>query len=304
MPRARHSRSVRGSKSAAVIPSNVPGKTEEHLRLIVLGDVVGWPGRDAVCTVVPRLREQLAPDLVIVNGENAAGGAGIDAGTALEIKSAGVDVITLGDHAFQRKGVAEFLDKNGAWCIRPANYAEGAPGTGFCVVEVRSGVKVLVTNLLGRIFINGTHTCPFRSIDALLAAQGASEAQIVVVDMHAEATSEKWSMARYLDGRASLLVGTHTHVQTADAQILPQGLGYVSDLGMCGSNAGVIGMKTEVALKRFLKPTPAPYEIAEGDALVTGIVADVSTTTRRARWIAPLRVDPGSGKASQGSNPR
>lgn len=284
--------------------SLVPPRTSDTLRVAFLGDIVGRPGRTAVKESVSRLKSQLNLDLVIANGENAAGGAGIDAGTAQEIKAAGVDLITLGDHAFQRKGVNEFLDAQRSWCIRPLNHPQGTPGVGWCIKEVTSGVSVLLINLIGRVFIGGPQVCPFRAVDEVLESERGKGAAVVIVDLHAEATSEKWAMARYLDGRASLLVGTHTHVLTADAQILPRGLGMITDLGMCGSNNGVIGMKSEVALKRFLTPTPAPYEVAEGATLVQGVVADLSLTQRAALWISPLRESQTSEMASQGSGRR
>jgi metallophosphoesterase (TIGR00282 family) len=282
-------------------PSSVPPRSIDTLRVAFLGDIVGRPGRAAVKECVPRLKKSLDLDLVIANGENAAGGAGIDGGTAQEIKAAGVELITLGDHAFQRKGVNEFLDAQSTWCIRPLNHPKGTPGAGWCVKEVASGVSLLLVNLIGRVFIGGPQVCPFRAVDEVLNSEIGKGASVVVVDLHAEATSEKWAMARYLDGRASLLVGTHTHVLTADAQILSGGLGMISDLGMCGSNNGVIGMKSEVALKRFLTPLPAPYEVAEGFPLVQGVVADLSLTQRSALWISPLRENQTSEKASQGS---
>jgi metallophosphoesterase (TIGR00282 family) len=228
------------------------------------------------------LRRDSGADLVIVNGENAAGGAGIDAGTAREIREAGADVITLGDHAFQRKGSAEFLQNNSNWCIRPCNLpTDASPGKGSCIVEAAGGVRVAVLNLLGRVFISGTMECPFRAASRWLESLG-SEPHVTVCDFHAEATSEKWAMARHLDGKLSLLVGTHTHVQTSDAQVLPGGTGYISDLGMTGCPGGVIGMKSSVALARFLAPCPAPYEIAEGEGVLKGVIADIDRSTKRA----------------------
>jgi metallophosphoesterase (TIGR00282 family) len=300
---------------------HVPSKTNDAVRVAFLGDVVGRPGRTVLKELLPRIKEQLQLDVVIANGENAAGGAGIDAGTAQEIRAAGAQLITLGDHAFQRKGVVDFLNSQGSaashaktvdhtnqsrdpskvWCIRPLNHPRGTPGYGWCISHVLENKRVLLVNLIGRVFVSGPQTCPFHAIDDLLQSDVCREDDIVVVDFHAEATSEKWAMARFLDGRASLLVGTHTHVQTADAQILSQGLGYITDLGMCGSNNGVIGMKSEVALKRFLSPTPAPYEVAEGASLLSGVVADLSLSGRRALWISPLRVSQTSEMVSQGT---
>lgn len=255
-------------------------KPPEHIRVVCLGDVVGRPGRIA-------LREQLAPlkarinaDLVVVNGENAAGGMGIDTGTAQEIRAAGVDVITLGDHAFQRKGSSDFLTANGSWCIRPANYpSDSTPGSGSCSLKMADGTTVYVINLIGRIFIAGVIECPFRAVDEFLKGIDRSQRVITICDMHAEATSEKYAMARHLDGRVSLLFGTHTHVQTADAQVLPRGTGYITDLGMTGNQGGVIGMSSSVAVQRFLSPRPAAYQIQEGDGELRGVVADIDKET-------------------------
>jgi len=253
-----------------------PPKSEGVFRIVVLGDVVGRPGRAALKQHLKNLRGRVRADLVIANGENAAGGAGIDAGTAVEIRDSGVDVITLGDHAFQRKGAAEFLDKNGSWCIRPFNLpADTTPGRGSCLWTAADGTRVAVINLMGRVFMGGTTECPFRAVRAWLDSFEDRAGLITVCDMHAEATSEKWALGRYVDGALSLVVGTHTHVQTADAQVLPGGTGFITDLGMTGSNDGVIGMSSEVALKRFLGPKPAPYEIALGEGRLRGVVADI-----------------------------
>lgn len=269
---------------------NFPEKSEGCLRVIVLGDVVGRPGRVALNRSLRPLTQRASADLVIVNGENAAGGAGIDAGTALEIRSAGVDIVTLGDHAFQRKGVNEFLEKNGEWCIRPCNLPKDVtPGKGWCSWRSPDGVTVHVINVMGRVFMGGATECPFRCVDGFLSEVAAKGPSITICDIHAEATSEKWAMGRYVDGRMSLVVGTHTHVQTADAQILPGGTGYLTDLGMTGSNTGVIGMDAQVALKRFLSPTPAPYQIAEGEGILHGVIADIDKATGRTVWISLVR---------------
>jgi metallophosphoesterase (TIGR00282 family) len=263
-----------------------PRKPESCVRIILLGDVVGRPGRAALKEFLMPLKSQSEADLVIANGENAAGGAGIDPGTAREIKSSGVDVITLGDHAFQRKGSAELLNDNPSWCIRPANLpADSTPGRGECNVTLADGTKVRIINLLGRVFISGTMECPFRAISSWLDRHAQAGAAITVCDFHAEATSEKYAMARHVDGKISLLVGTHTHVQTSDVQVLPGGTGYITDLGMTGNPHGVIGMKSEVALQRFLSPMPAPYQVAEGAGELRGIIADIDRASGRTTGI-------------------
>jgi 2',3'-cyclic-nucleotide 2'-phosphodiesterase len=268
----------------------LPLKNKKHLRVIVLGDVVGRPGRQALTRLLRPLKQKTSCDLVVVNGENAAGGAGIDAGTALEIRSAGADIITLGDHAFQRKGVIDFLDKNGEWCVRPYNLPRATtPGQGWCAWRSPDGVTVRVINLMGRVFMGGSIDCPFRAVDSFLGETFSNGPVITICDMHAEATSEKWAMGRYTDGRLSLVVGTHTHVQTSDAQILPGGTGYITDLGMTGANTGVIGMDAQVALRRFLSPTPAPYQIAEGEGILHGVIADIDKVSGKTVWISALR---------------
>jgi metallophosphoesterase (TIGR00282 family) len=262
---------------------HVPAKPDRSLRVIVLGDVVGRPGRTVLKDHLKAFRESVHADLVVVNGENAAGGAGIDPSTALEIRNAGADVITLGDHAFQRKGSAEFLDKNGSWCIRPINLpADTTPGVGSCAWQSKDGVRVCVVNVLGRVFMGGVAECPFRAMSSWLDTVAHDGPAITICDLHAEATSEKWAMGRHVDGKLSLLVGTHTHVQTSDAQVLPGGTAYITDLGMTGANTGVIGMDARVALNRFLGPKPAPYEIAEGEGIMHGVIADIDEVSRKA----------------------
>lgn len=259
-----------------------PPKPELALRIIFLGDVVGRPGRETLKRALREFRTRVSADVVIVNGENAAGGAGIDPGTAKEIKDSGADIITLGDHAFQRKGVAEFLCNNSAWCIRPANLpTEDTPGSGTCSFLLPDGTRVCVINLLGRVFMSGIMSCPFRAMQSWIDSISQAQSVITVCDFHAEATSEKYAMARYVDGRVSLLVGTHTHVQTADVQVLPGGTGYITDLGMTGNQGGVIGMKTEVALHRFLSPRPAPYQVEIGEGSMRGVVADIDRQTSK-----------------------
>lgn len=257
-------------------------KKNSHLRVLMLGDVVGRPGRKALEGSVRVMRESMGVDLVVANGENAAGGAGIDPGTAHDIQKSGVDLVTLGDHAFQRKGSKDLLNTHAAWCIRPFNLPSAStPGKGWTTWKRGDGVVVVVANLMGRVFMPGTTECPFRGLDRVLEETKDLKAVVVICDFHAEATSEKWAMGRFADGRISLLAGTHTHVQTADAQILPAGTGYITDLGMCGSTTGVIGMDSGVALKRFTSPLPAPYEIAEGEGRLCGVVADIDLESGR-----------------------
>ncbi len=268
---------------------NIPEKSSS-LRVLMLGDIVGRPGRKALEEGVRGARQRLSADLVVVNGENAAGGTGIDPGTAHEIQKSGVDIITLGDHAFQRKGSKDLLAAHAAWCIRPFNFPSAStPGKGWTSWRRSDGVVVVVANLIGRVFISGTAECPFRGLDSILEETKDLKASVYICDFHAEATSEKWAMARHSDGRISLLTGTHTHVQTADAQILPGGTGYITDLGMSGSTSGVIGMDSKVALRRFTSPMPAPYEIAEGEGALSGVIADIDIASGRCVWIEAFR---------------
>lgn len=246
------------------------------MRILCLGDVVGRPGRVGLERLLPGLTKRHAVDVVIVNGENAAGGLGLDTKTADEIKAAGAMVVTLGDHTWQKKELKVAIETRGSWLIRPANYPPGAPGQGYTTLTVGS-VSVGVMNLLGRVFINFPLDCPFRAADEILAGP-LKDCDVVVVDMHAEATSEKLAMARHLDGRVALVFGTHTHVQTADERVLPGGTGFISDLGMCGSQEGIIGMDAKVALQRFLSGMPHAYEVAAGEPVLHGVLAEVDPT--------------------------
>lgn len=248
--------------------------SKETLTIICLGDVVGRPGRKAVASVLGRIREERAADLCIVNGENASGGIGLDPGGALELQTAGAQIITLGDHTWKIPELRPYLDHNSSTCIRPANYPDGAAGRGWAIWEGPGGCKVGVMNLIGRVFFNTPLDCPFRAADEILAGP-LKGCDITVCDFHAEATSEKYGMGRYLDGRVSLVVGTHTHVQTSDAHILPGGTAYITDLGMCGVPESVIGMDSKTAITRFVSGIPSSYKIAKGAARLHGIAATI-----------------------------
>lgn len=251
-----------------------------EFRVLFVADVVGRPGRDAVSALLPDLREEFEPDVTIVNGENAAGGFGITARIAKELRAAGADVITTGNHVFdQREFVAELPAE--ARLLRPHNYPPGAPGTGVCLLE-RSGVTVLVMNLMGRLFMSDLDD-PFRSADAILAEHPA--VKVVFCDFHGEATSEKVAMGWYLDGRASACVGTHTHVPTADARVLPGGTAYVTDVGMVGPRDGVIGVDKEAVLKRFLTGVPHRFEVAAGIVTFNSVLVTIDSLTGRATAI-------------------
>ena len=256
-----------------------------EVRVLFVADVVGHPGRDAVKALLPGLRKELEADLVIVNGENAAGGFGLTAKIAAELKGAGADVITTGNHVFAQKdfvGEIAGLDR----VLRPANYPPGAPGRGSCVVD-SAGTKVLVMNLMGRIYTAEGLDDPFRAADAILTAN--PDVKVVFCDMHGETTSEKTAMGWHLDGRASAVVGTHTHIPTADARVLPGGTAYVTDVGMVGPRDGCIGMDKDVVLQRFLTGMPNRFQVASGPVTFNSVLVTISTSTGRAASIQ--RVD-------------
>jgi metallophosphoesterase (TIGR00282 family) len=256
----------------------------DDFRILFVADVVGHPGREAVKALLPGLKIELHPDLTIVNGENAAGGFGLTAKIAAELKGSGADVITTGNHVFAQKEFVPELPQLER-VLRPANYPPAAPGQGWCVVEA-GGRQVLVMNLMGRVFMDSLDD-PFRAADAILAANPGIG--IVFCDMHAEATSEKTAMGWYLDGRASAVAGTHTHIPTADARVLPKGTAYVTDVGMVGPRDSCIGMDKDVVLQRFLTGVPNRFVVASGPVTFNSVLVTISGSTGRATSIQ--RVD-------------
>ena len=241
------------------------------MRVLFIGDVVGAPGRHGFAAAMPELREQHSPDLVIVNGENSAGGLGITEATAGELFDAGADVITTGNHVYRHREAYEYLDR-AEKVIRPANYPHANPGRGHTVIEV-GDMRVGVVNLSGAVQLKVARS-PFAEIDAILERL-SGKADAVIVDFHAEVTSEKVAMGWHLDGRVAAVLGTHTHVPTADGRVLPGGTAYLTDAGMTGSRAGVIGVKREQALESFLTQMPVRFETAEEDVWVMGAVIEV-----------------------------
>jgi 2',3'-cyclic-nucleotide 2'-phosphodiesterase len=241
------------------------------VRALFIGDVVGSPGRRGLAEAMPGLRDHHSPDLVIVNGENSAGGLGITEKTADEMFAAGADVITTGNHVYKHREVYEYLDRSER-VIRPANYPVGNPGRGHTVVEA-AGQRVAVVNLSGAVQLRVARS-PFAEVDSILERL-KGEADVVIVDFHAEVTSEKVAMGWHLDGRVAAMVGTHTHVPTADGRVLPGGTAYLTDAGMTGSRAGVIGVKREQALQSFLTQMPVRFETAEDDVWVMGAVVEI-----------------------------
>ena len=248
----------------------------------MIGDIVGKPGRRAVREFLPGLRDEYGINLVVANGENAAGGLGITAPTAQELLDSGVNVITTGNHVWAKKDIIPYLDSGDLPVIRPLNFPPGAPGHGFLLRN-----KVLVVNLMGRVFM-GEYDCPFRAMDVLLAEM-KDDVRVIIVDFHAEATSEKIAMGRYLDGRVSALLGTHTHVGTIDACILPKGTAYVTDVGMVGPTDSVIGDDADSVLYSFLTRMPHRLSVGKGSAVFNGILVEVDKSSGRAVGIQRIQ---------------
>ena len=242
------------------------------VRVLFIGDVVGKPGRMGLAEAMPGLRERYEPDLVIANGENTAGGVGISKKTANELLNLGVGVVTTGNHVFRHREVYPFLDETER-VIRPANYPLSNPGRGHTIVEA-GGMRVGVLNLSGALYLRVAKS-PFAEADARLSRLADEGAEAVIVDFHCELTSEKVAMGWHLDGRAAACLGTHTHVPTADARVLPGGTAFISDVGMTGSRNGVIGVRAEQALESFRTQMPIRFDGAEGNVWVMGAVVDV-----------------------------
>jgi metallophosphoesterase (TIGR00282 family) len=257
------------------------------MRILFIGDVVGDVGRRIVADRLPALRASQAPSLVIANVENVAGGAGVTPATLAKVLAAGVDVATSGNHVFARREALTAMDDMPA-LVRPLNYPPGAPGRGWLVATTAAGAKVAVLNAAGRVFMDMLD-CPFRTLDAALADVTA-ETRFVVVDFHAEATSEKEAMAHYLDGRVSAVIGTHTHVQTADERVLPGGTAYITDVGMTGPAGGIIGTEARAVLKRFITRLPARFTPAKGEGLLSAVLVDLDDETGKARGIERIFV--------------
>ena len=241
------------------------------MRIMLVGDVVGRAGRRAFRKITPQLRAERKIDVVIANGENAAGGKGITRKALDELYAGGADVVTSGNHVWDKKDIFAFVDDE-PFLVRPANYPEGTPGCGYCIFPFRAA-SIAVLNLSGRSFMPALD-CPFQKADEMLA-EFEGRADIVVLDFHAETTSEKLAMGHYLDGRADIVVGTHTHVQTADAQILPGGTAYITDLGMVGPHDSILGVRKDIVIQKFRTGMPVRFEMAEGPAEYAAVIVDV-----------------------------
>ena len=248
------------------------------MRIMLVGDVVGRAGRRAFRTITPQLRSEKSIDVVIVNGENSAGGKGFTRKALDELYAGGADVVTAGNHVWDKKDVFAFVDDE-PFLVRPANYPDGTPGKGYCIFPFKAA-NIAVMNLSGRSFMPALD-CPFQKADEILAEIGG-QADVVVLDFHAETTSEKLAMGHYLDGRADIVVGTHTHVQTADEQILPGGTAYITDLGMVGAHDSILGVRKEIVIQKFRTGMPVRFDMAEGAAEYAAVIVDIEPNGRRA----------------------
>ena len=256
------------------------------MNILFIGDIVGNPGREAVKALLPGLKKELNLDFVIANAENAAGGSGITPRVAQELFNSGIEVLTSGDHIWKRSEVLDIIDKDGR-VLRPANFPEGAPGRGAGVFKTQNGFKVAVVNVQGRVFMEALE-CPFKASRRLIE-ELSKEAKVIIVDIHAEATSEKVALGWYLDGLASAVLGTHTHIQTADERILPSGCAYITDVGMVGPMDSVIGRRVEDVLSRFITAVPTRFEVAKDNIQLHGVVLDIDEETGKARSIARIQ---------------
>ncbi|MFA5362783.1 MAG: TIGR00282 family metallophosphoesterase [Candidatus Omnitrophota bacterium] len=256
------------------------------MRLLFIGDIVGSPGRNAVTNLLPGLKEELSLDFVAANAENVAGGSGITDRAAVELFAAGVDVLTSGDHIWKKREIFDFIDREPR-LLRPANFPEGSPGAGWGVFRTKKGLAVGVVNVQGRVFMEALE-CPFKA--ALKAVETVSrDTRVIIVDMHAEATSEKVALGWYLDGKVSAVLGTHTHIQTADERILPSGTAYITDVGMAGPYDSVIGRRVEDVLARFITSIPTRFEVAQDNVQVHGAVVEIDERTGRAGSIERIQ---------------
>jgi 2',3'-cyclic-nucleotide 2'-phosphodiesterase len=260
------------------------------MKLLFCGDIVGRAGRAAVTEMLPRLRRDLELDFIVVNGENAAGGFGITETICQQLYAAGVDVITTGNHVWDQKGTTEFIQRHPR-LLRPDNYPPGTPGNGYGLFEARGGQRVMVMNVMGRLFMEPLDD-PFAAVTERLAGFRLGEtAEAILIDVHAEATSEKQALGHYLDGRVSAVVGSHTHVPTSDARVLPGGTAFITDAGMCGDYESVIGVAKAVPIARFTRKLPTDRMApADGPATLCGLLVETDDATGLARRALPVRL--------------
>ena len=253
--------------------------SENTFRILFLGDIMGRPGREVVESKLPSLRNRYKPTFIIANGENAAAGSGITPAIAEQFFSLGIHAITLGNHAFRKREIYEYLDQDKP-IVRPGNLPDGTPGSGVCTIQV-NGIRLVVINISGRVYMDG-YDDPFAGINRVLKDVDSPH---IFVDFHGEATSEKVAFGFHVDGRVSAVVGTHTHVQTADEQVLPGGTAYITDAGMCGPQPSVIGMDKDIILRKFRSSMPTRFEVADEPGVISGVVIDVERDTGRATSI-------------------
>ncbi|GIO11606.1 hypothetical protein J19TS2_11610 [Cohnella xylanilytica] len=264
------------------------------MKVVFIGDIVGNVGRDTVKRLLPWIKDKYQPHVIIANGENAAGGRGINAAIARELFEWGVHGITMGNHTWDNRDIFEFIDDEPR-LIRPANLPPGTPGAGNAVIKV-GNKELAIVNLIGRTFLPPSD-CPFRAADEIVDELRRKH-RCILVDFHAEATSEKIAMGWHLDGRASLVVGTHTHVQTNDDRILPEGTAYVTDAGMTGPRDGVLGMERETVIRKFMNGLPARFQVADTKWILSGVFVDIDEATGKAVKVQTIRVDEDSWIAS------
>lgn len=258
------------------------------VNILCIGDVVGGPGRRVLAEAVPKLVAERKVDCVIVNAENATDGAGLSAAAYEKVLAAGANLITLGDHVYRRKEIIAVMEKSDR-IVRPANLSAKAPGREFAIYETTGGVRVAVMLVLGRMFMKIPADCPFAAVDRVLAAI-PRDVKVIVVEVHAEATSEKVALGWHLDGRVSMVVGTHTHIPTADERVLPKGTAYITDLGMTGPYDSVLGRVKERVVGTMSSGVPSAFDVAEGDARMCGVLAGVDPNTGRATHIERICV--------------
>lgn len=246
------------------------------MNILFIGDIVGRPGRNFIKTRLKDIKKEYDIDFTIGNGENIAGGVGITRSTYDELVDAGIDVITMGNHTWSKKELLDFIDDAGN-LVRPANYPPGTPGKGYIIMK-RMNKRIAVVNMCGRVYMESVD-CPFRTMDDIYD-RIKDEADIIILDFHAEATSEKQAMGWYLDGRVTAVLGTHTHVQTSDERILPKGTGYITDVGMTGPYDSILGVEKEIVIKKFITAMPGRFEVAEGQVVFGGIVLELDDSNR------------------------
>ena len=256
------------------------------MKILFIGDIVGSPGREAVRKLLPELKREYRLDFVIANAENAAGGSGITPKVAEELFTSGCDVLTSGDHIWKKREIMDIINQEER-ILRPVNFPAGAPGRGAGVFRTKENLKVGVVNVNGRVFMEALD-CPFRTV-ACAVGELSKETCIIVVDIHAEATSEKVALGWYLDGQVSAILGTHTHIQTADEKILPQGSAYITDAGMTGPMDSVIGRRIEDVLERFITAVPVRFEVASENIQLHGVVVQIDEQTGKAKSIVRIQ---------------